>query len=401
MSDISIEADIIIIGGGIAGCWLLRSLLDLGYNVLLLEQGQLGGIQTMRSQGIIHGGLKYALSGRLNSASESIARMPEYWQSCLDSERSPYLSGAKCLSPHQYMWSSQGWGNKLFSMFAVKTLKGRIDKVCKEEIPSVFDTQAFNGSLYKLYEPVLDVPSVVHTLIDGLERKVRRVDWKKDRVHHRSTGHIDYIECHDSDQVYNISAQYYVLAAGEGNQDFLDALKITKIIMQTRPLHMVMVKHSYPHAIYAHCIDKDTQPRVTITSHVASNKEQVWYIGGRIAEVGVNKSAEEQIQTAKAELDTLMPWVDLSQGQWASLKVNRAEACQRGFLKPDSFYCKVVENCVVTWPTKLAMTPLLSDQVINEIVHAGIHPTRTQNVQFPMSAPKTEIAPIFWKNYFD
>ena len=61
----SYSTDIVIFGGGIAGLWLLDRLRIQGYQVILLESSSLGGGQTYASQGIIHGGLKYALGGSI------------------------------------------------------------------------------------------------------------------------------------------------------------------------------------------------------------------------------------------------------------------------------------------------------------------------------------------------
>ena len=61
-SDI-LPLDVLIFGGGGAGLWLLDDLAARGYRVLLAEAGDLGAGQTIASQGIIHGGLKYALRG--------------------------------------------------------------------------------------------------------------------------------------------------------------------------------------------------------------------------------------------------------------------------------------------------------------------------------------------------
>ena len=76
----TLETDICILGGGIAGLWLNARLRQLGYSTLLVERGALGGGQSVKSQGIIHGGTKYALNGKLSSAAEAIAGMPERWR---------------------------------------------------------------------------------------------------------------------------------------------------------------------------------------------------------------------------------------------------------------------------------------------------------------------------------
>src|SRR5688500_2310975 len=99
-----IEKDIVILGGGIAGLWLLNRLRDAGYSVLLLENSALGAGQTIASQGMIHGGLKYALGGALTGASEAIADMPQHWQRCLQGQGDVDLRGTQLLSDTYYLW---------------------------------------------------------------------------------------------------------------------------------------------------------------------------------------------------------------------------------------------------------------------------------------------------------
>lgn len=72
-SEAIIPLDIAIFGGGIAGLWLANLLRQRGFSCVVLEAGTLGGGQTLLSQGILHGGLKYALGGTLSSESEAIA----------------------------------------------------------------------------------------------------------------------------------------------------------------------------------------------------------------------------------------------------------------------------------------------------------------------------------------
>ena len=78
-SPIHIDLDIAIIGGGVAGLWLANRLKAQGFHIALFESKALGSDQTMASQGMIHGGMKYTLSGMLTGASEAIAEMPQHW----------------------------------------------------------------------------------------------------------------------------------------------------------------------------------------------------------------------------------------------------------------------------------------------------------------------------------
>src|SRR5690606_19834973 len=56
--------DAVVIGGGIAGLWVLDRITAAGYSSLLLERAALGARQTIASQGIIHGGAKYEAEGK-------------------------------------------------------------------------------------------------------------------------------------------------------------------------------------------------------------------------------------------------------------------------------------------------------------------------------------------------
>ena len=100
---LTLNTDIAIIGGGIAGLWLNAQLRQQGFNTLLIEHNTLGGGQSVKSQGIIHGGAKYALHGALTGSSEAIADMPERWRKALQGEGELDLRGVRLLSDAHYL----------------------------------------------------------------------------------------------------------------------------------------------------------------------------------------------------------------------------------------------------------------------------------------------------------
>ena len=67
------QVDVLIFGGGAAGLWLLDELARRGDRVLLLEAVRPAG-QTIASQGIIHGGLKYTLQGAPDAVGRADSR---------------------------------------------------------------------------------------------------------------------------------------------------------------------------------------------------------------------------------------------------------------------------------------------------------------------------------------
>src|ERR1700733_5630823 len=89
-----VRVDVVVLGGGIAGAWLLAELRARGYAAILCERGSLGAGQTICAQGIIHGGFKYDLSAARTSAGEALAAMPAAWRARLRGGRSPDLRGA-------------------------------------------------------------------------------------------------------------------------------------------------------------------------------------------------------------------------------------------------------------------------------------------------------------------
>src|SRR5690606_16972953 len=61
----AISTDVLIVGAGVAGLWLNARLRRQGFSTILVESSALGGGQSLKSQGIIHGGAKYRSENRL------------------------------------------------------------------------------------------------------------------------------------------------------------------------------------------------------------------------------------------------------------------------------------------------------------------------------------------------
>lgn len=378
MTSNTATVDIAIIGGGIAGLWLLNRLCNDGYNAILFEQGDLGGAQTIASQGMIHGGIKYALGGALTGASEAIADMPDHWRRCLEGEGDVDLQRAKVLSEHFYMWSTQSITSKVTSFFASKVTRGRVDNVSKADRPAVFQDKAFTGSLYKLVDLVLDVPSVVNALADNCRGRIFSIDWQRSEFTQKADGSVDTLVASDGEHSVTLTANQFVFTAGEGNEQLCAMLSIKKPAMQRRPLKQVLVKHHYPHALYAHCMGSNPSPRLTISSHATEDGKNVWYLGGDLATEGTALSDEVLIENAKAELKDLFPWLDFSKSEWTVLYVDRAEPKQKGLIKPDKAFAETAKesgNVIVSWPTKLTLAPNMSDEVCDLLKRQNISPS--------------------------
>ncbi|MGQ9427140.1 FAD-dependent oxidoreductase [Gilvimarinus sp. F26214L] len=362
----TVELDIAIVGGGIAGLWLLNRLRGQGYQSALFEQGSLGSDQTLASQGMIHGGIKYTLAGALSKASESIADMPAYWSRCLAGEGNVDLQGAHLLSRHFYFWSSDGVSSRMSTFFASKAVQGRIEKLDRANYPPLLDNPAFKGQVYRLTDIVLDVPSVLQTLAERAGPRVFSLAGSEYQWHRDGRQAELWIQ-HGRESL-RVRARRFVFTAGKGNADLLAALGQEKPRMQLRPVHQVWVKHNLDYDFFGHCLGPDTTPRISISTHPSADGRRVWSLGGGIAEAGVKQSEAEVIASAQREIRQLLPWVDLSGAEWLARRIDRAEARQRNFLRPDKAYAKPadgLENVIVGWPTKLTLAPNLANEVLH------------------------------------
>ncbi|MES3006754.1 MAG: FAD-dependent oxidoreductase [Pseudomonadota bacterium] len=373
------STDIVILGGGIAGLWLLNRLRQRGFDAVLLEKSTLGGGQTIASQGIIHGGLKYALNGVLSPASSAIAAMPEHWRLCLHGQGDVDLRGCRVLSPNYYMWSSGGYRSRLKTFLGSKALRGRIDGLDERDYPDFFRGHDISGALYRLSDFVLDTPSLISLLAEPHRDRILRIDTESMQMEVSEDGRLDGLTLQSHNGTVNLKAQRFVLCAGEGNGPLLQQLGITQPEMQTRPLHMLAARVPHPQPAFVHCIGDSfgMTPRLTVTSHpdpTSDNGGWIWYIGGEIAESGMQRSPEEQHAEGRRQLSEAFPWVNFSTTQWASFFINRAEPRLPNLQRPDNAFVSAKQNLLITWPTKLTLTPDLSDSVCTELARQGVQP---------------------------
>lgn len=397
MSAGELQTDIAIIGGGIAGLWTLNQLRNRGYSAVLFEQDALGSYQTISSQGMIHGGIKYALGGALSGGSEAISTMPDVWRSCLRGEGKVDLGACKVLSKDFFLWSNSTLQSRLTSFFASKMLRGRVDKLGPKDYPVPFRDPAFRGQVYRLIDLVLDMPSLIETLAAPQRDAIFKIDWNVARL-----------EQHDGQASIalpdvRIKPRRLLLTAGTGNEDLLAKLGSTTPAMQRRPLQQVLVRHEYREALYAHCMGGNPSPRLTISSHRTQDDQPVWYLGGDLATEGTDDPAEVLIAKARKELGELLPWIDFGETQWCTIKLDRAEPKQSTLLRPDqSFVGKSegLDNVLTAWPTKLTLSPHLADEIEKSLAADGITPGQQPDLSALAYLGRPENAATCWDTLF-
>lgn len=385
-----LNVDVAIVGGGIAGLWLLARLRDRGYSVLLIESEQLGCGQSICAQGIVHGGAKYSLHGEISESAEAIAGMPALWRRCLSGAGEVDLSSAQLLAEHQYLWATRAPTSRLAGFFASALMRSRMDKVTEknaEAVPMALRHPTFRGTVYRLDEPVLDVASVLmafaeryhHAIVRNQGPMVRKADGT--------------LTLHDPGHLHPqqvIRPSVTVFTAGAGNAGLPWAPP------QLRPLHMVLARGTnLPGPLFAHCLGVREVPRLTVSSHYDASGRLIWYLGGGLAEDGVRRDRQEQIRAARRELSKLLPWVDWNLVEFATFTIQRAEAHQSGGGRPAGPSVLRDGRVIAAWPTKLALAPLLAKQIEEILRSLDVRP-RSTDLQVLEGWPRPGIAVCPW-----
>jgi len=363
---VAVDVDVLLIGGGIAGLWTLARLQQAGYKSVLLESQKLGAGQTRYAQGIIHGGTKYALTGKLTASSEAVADMPARWRACYEGGGELDLTQAELLSDAHYLWSTTSLTSRISGFFASKVMRSRSTEIDRKSLPPIFQHKDFKGQFYRLDEPVFNTMSVIRALAEPRKQTILPIQQE-------SIEHLDSQLAVSSQQGIDYLFRYkkIIFIAGEGNEFLLSRFGQNTPAMQRRPLKMVVMRggpgNGLDDMIYAHCLGASVNPRITITSHRDLQGNIVWYMGGQLAEEGVGKTDEALIDTAKKELHELIPWLEIKNTQWGVLEINRAEIKKPGSTRPDSFSIENNGNVITAWPTKMALSPALADALLTII----------------------------------
>jgi glycerol-3-phosphate dehydrogenase len=357
------ECDVAIVGGGIAGLWAMHELRARGFSPVLLERHTLGGAQTLAAQGILHGGMKYVLDGKVDDIALRLREMPPRWLDSMAGKGEVDLTGTQILSECQYLWSDGSLLSKLSGAMGAKMLQGDVNALPKEQWPTGFHELGYKGSVRALQETIIDVRSALTALVKPLEGCV----FQADEISPNVTGEIlTSLDLRSADGTScRLKPRFLVNTAGTGNELFATALPFPQPATQRRPLRQILVR-GVPHKIYGHCIIADPKPRVTITSHTLTDGTPVWYLGGNVAEKACKMSLEESLKFAASELSAIFPKHSWSQYAYAAWDIDRAEPHQSVRFMPSEPTVNVLGNSALAWPTKLVFAPGLATKIAQE-----------------------------------
>lgn len=331
------KLDAVIVGGGVAGLWILHRLRHHGLNVRLYDSGASQG-QTANSQGILHRGTKYLL----RPTEGTVQRFPDLlqrWRACLDGENAPGdpdLSTTRVVGEGLDLLSNEPLPEDLVDRLEWAQERGLVEYV---------------RGRYRFCEPVLDP----RPLLANLEQ-----------LHASSI-----IKVAAPTAELTQSCRWLILAAGAGNEPLLNDLGLHQPVMIRRPLHLVWAYGALP-PTFCHVLDSRAAPgrpgaHWTVTSRQENGKYS-WYLGGDFSEA--ERSPEEQQDLVRRLLRRSFPDVEVN--ELKSFHIDRAEPQPTGPRSLQPFLHRqdgppANAHVLTVWPMKLVLAPLLADRVAAEM----------------------------------
>ena len=345
----AIDVDVAIVGAGVAGLWLANLLARRGLAVAMCEAAAIGGTQTMASQGIVHGGLKYALGGRASAAASGLRTMPARWRAALAGRGEVDLRGVSLLAERVQLWASTAAAPRARVAGWLAGSGGRWAAVAPP-----FGC----GRLLPLEDFVLDVAALVRCLAAPIRHRIVRCAVAPEHIQPGPHGVAGVPIAGGT-----LRASAYVFAAGAGNAALAAKAGFGDVAMVRRPLRQLSVRLPQPTSVFAHCLLRPfgTEPDLTITSH-----GNTLYVGGRIASAGLRRPAAAQFASLRRLLARALPGLDLAGAEFDTHAVDRAEPAAGGHRRGDVFVAER-GNCLLCWPGKLSLAPRLGDVVAERL----------------------------------
>lgn len=387
----ALEVDAIIFGGGVAGLWALDEMHRSGRRVALVENRALGAGQTIASQGIIHGGIKYTLAGVFTDSARAVREMPGIWRECLSGRPDrvgPDLSAVRVLTEECYLWRTDSLRSRVGLLGAAAGLRSDVRRLARNERPAAL--RQCPGEVFAVREQVIDVASLLSVLRKQHEPRLLKADPGGVEFMTGADGRVHGVKLSNfkNRERFEIRPGRVILAAGAGNADLRKAVGLGTGGMQLRPLHQVMIRGDLP-VLFGHCVD-GAKTRATITTALDAQGRAVWYVGGQIAEDGTRMSEAALIEHARRELQSVLPGVSLEGAEWATVRVDRAEPATPGGARPAGPHAALEGNVITAWPTKLAMAPELARMI------RGLMPPEASGSAEVADWPRPEVAPLPW-----
>ncbi len=385
-------ADVLVVGAGAGGLIIARRLVDAGFSVAIVERGLVGGEQSNHSHGYMHRGhiyLKPSLELVRNLSSGA-----DRWRAEMDALGIQSISDKSSLlftNPHESDVAATAWRKAGLTFADEADLPAGVRSgaatrsFLTEEV--TFD---FTDWLRAQYERLAAEPAV--TFINGEVRRLER----------KSTTVVGAVVSLAGEEVL-LSSSFVVLSAGTGNLELAETIIRFRGNALNRTSPMMVLRGN-------------ELPRLTAMFHghethglfIASRRSEegwVWLVSNYVSFAGgtVTPTAIRLwLRDIRATLLERTVGLDDPQNNWGYYEAPKGELRNiRSRMNSHNVQSYGFDNLLVASPTKLTLTPLLGDMVMDEIalsLRAYQRPAATPDLEtgsaLSVSAERWKAAPL-------
>lgn len=367
------DVDVLIAGAGVAGLLLAFELTKLGYSCLVVEKEGIAARQSGHSHGYLHAGYIYLRGNRRLVSQLNDAR--EKWKSYLQE-----IGGIQAITQHSII----GFENSTSANSALQAWRYSdldVNEIERASFPvELFASEAVSRA-FKTDEPSYDFPEFLSNLANNLPiNSIVKAELRSFKLCGNAISSVE-IECDGA--IRSITPRFLVLCAGEGNGEIIDAsLGKHRSISKIRTSYMMIIEGERlsdlslimpENQFYGHFMV--SRPGSGNTRWLLSNYLSV---GGA---VGLNERASRLWSTSMLRVVTkLFPRLPLEKLRFGVYPAPKAEYRRDPEYLPDG---KVIENFGIenlsaVWPTKLTLSPLIVNDVADQIQRTLNQPSKSE-----------------------
>jgi glycine/D-amino acid oxidase-like deaminating enzyme len=385
----ALEVDVVVVGGGVQGLWLLADLTDKGYSAVLLERARPGFGQTGHSHVFIHEGHIYAYGNKepeqvVVQRIQSVQKAHGLWKDALQ--------------PGGRLASLAPIKSDFYIGLRDKNKATDFEKACRLTSMTCDPVKASPGfgvmdGLERLYRSegfCLDSKALLAGLMGhgGLGQRAGRCT--EIRVDSYDAGRFGLsVKC-DSGIPLDVRARSLVLSAGAGNEKLLAQLydsvgappDANAAKQQTVKTFMLVLRHKDDSMRPTHGMFPDSGG-IFLVSRKDPSGRTVWLIGDRQRERVSHPGeitafdAATWLQKFRMELDKLFPYLPSNRDEyeWGIYEATKAEPhtvggrFKDGGAFPGQYHVHKhpAAPLWLTWPSLLTFAPSAAERIAADV----------------------------------
>lgn len=383
--------DIIIIGAGIQGLWILNQLTKLGYSCILITDKKIGEGQTLEAQIYKHKGHFYDNS----EIAQHLQEAETEWDAFVSnnnlkpSQNQQFLAFPNQQSAEKYtkLWHQGG-----LNYYPINN----------SEIPLFFQQGILTQGYY------FDTGETCyhgHQLISTLAQPVKHLIYQGKIIgfHSSSDGCVKEVKVIIDNKLFSFAPKQIILTAGRGNQNLFNQItqgnselyyQNQEIQQQLRRCQVLVIKGENLPSVSALC------PSLMFFMGCRQvGNENIWLITYGFddpinlelnQEIPVDKSRLQKCLNTLAAVIPNIFELDLDWGLYPAVKAE-SQALGAGFRPNGDFVSNCgLANVTLVYPTKLSLAPRASKKIVNQIQNS-FNPTGVIN-PIALGLPETEVA---------